>query len=728
VEIFLERAGDAWRAVRLQEAAAPKRINVVGKVQSGPGALRRPLESGYRGAAYDFITALMVPADDATPCIAYTIDSKRARTEVRARHAQGSLLRELVAKASNDAGTDPRIGRTLFNLLVPVELEPFLGGSQEMVIELEQATAVIPWELLDSNPDGYSVDRRPWAVRSKLVRKLRTTEFRSNVLDASVEDSVLVIGEPLCSDDYPPLEGARQEAIAVAAQLNAAGTGLTAERVHALVDHNDAQTIINTLFERHYRVVHIAGHGMPGANGGVVLSGTNTFLGANEVQSMRSVPELVFLNCCHLAGRDAASTLKAYDRPEFAANIAEALISVGVRCVIAAGWAVEDDAAAMFATRFYAELLGGARFIEAVGSAREATWSLNRRGNTWAAYQCYGDPEWTWRRSGADPQRPPVPPGDELAGVASPVALVIVLETLATRSQYGGAQPVQQLDRLRYLESEFAPLWGHMGAVAEGFGKAYASIAQVDKAIEWYRKALAAEDSGTSFAAAEQLGNLLVRRAEKMDDAADARAEINAGIAQLERLLAVQPTVERESLLGAAYKRLTMVEWHAGQKRAAQAALNAAIQHYGAAEAMALKLGDEKLHYPAKNAISAELRSAFIRKRMPDLGEERIARLREMLAQAAAAHPDFWSVVGETELLLLAALAKGELARAEPGASASLRNLKERVPAPWMWDSVYNEARFTLEPYLEMPKPAEQRAARKLLALLKQMATPDRES
>ncbi len=63
---------------------------------------------------------------------------------------------------------------------------------------------------------------------------------------------------------------------------------------------------------------------------------------------------------------------KPYDRAAFAANIAEALIKVGVRCVIAAGWAVDDEAAATFATTFYARLLENARFIEAVGAAREA--------------------------------------------------------------------------------------------------------------------------------------------------------------------------------------------------------------------------------------------------------------------------------------------------------------------------------------------------------------------
>jgi uncharacterized protein YaaQ len=726
VELYLDRAGDAWRALQQQEIAAPNRLKLVGKVQSGPGALLRSLDSGYRGAAFDFISALTVAGGDpANPCIAYTLDTKRARTEVRAQHAQGTLLRELVATASNDANTDPRIGRTLFNLLVPVEMEPFLGGTSEMVIELERATAVIPWELLDTNPDAPAVDQRPWAIRCKLLRKLRTDKFRDQVLDASPDDSVLVIGEPKCdSTIYPRLDGARNEAIAVAARLKAPGSGIAADKVCSLVDQNDAQTIINALFERRYRVVHVAGHGAPGAKGGVVLSGNETYLGANEVEAMRTVPELVFLNCCHLAGFDAATTLKrTYNRAEFAANIAEELIRMGVRCVIAAGWAVEDEPAEKFATAFYTALLGGARFIEAVGAARTAAWNANRQGNTWAAYQCYGDPEWTWRREGADAQRPARPMGDEFAGVASPVSLAVALNTLAIVSEFGGAKPEEQLDKLRYLESEFAPLWGRMGVVAEAFGVAYVSLKAIDKAIDWYRTALDAQDGSATFRAAEQLGDLLVRRAEELADPAAARAGIEAGIAQLERLVAVQPTIERENLLGSAYKRLTMVEWLARRKAAARGALDAMVKHYGAAETMARKAGSANLYYPAKNGISAELRAAFLKKRLPKLDDDRMKAVSDSLHKAATANPDFWSVVGQTELLILAALAKGQLASAEPGVTASLRDLKARVPAAWMWDSVYNEAQFTLEPYMAMASVAERRAAQKLVDALKAMAT-----
>ena len=174
-------------------------------MRSGAGALRRPLDASYRGADYDFITAVSQAGMHDDAMIAYALDTKRARTEVRAQKAQGTLLRELVRSASNDQNSDRRIGRTLFQLLVPVEMEPFLGGTTDMVIELDSGTAGIPWELLDTDT-GAGGDRRPWAIRAKLLRKLRTTEFRHQVVDADTDASVLIVGEPACdSQKYPRL-------------------------------------------------------------------------------------------------------------------------------------------------------------------------------------------------------------------------------------------------------------------------------------------------------------------------------------------------------------------------------------------------------------------------------------------------------------------------------------------------------------------------------------------
>ena len=747
VELYLDRASDAWRALQVQATATPYQLKVVGPVQSGAGALRRSLDSSYRGAAYDFITVITSQRSDGEPTITYNLDTRRARTEVRAQQTQGTLVRELVAKASNEANRDPQIGRTLFDLLVPVEMEPFLGGTSEMVIELDAGTAAIPWELLDTpGSQASGGDPRPWAIRSKLLRKLRTNEFRSQVSDASADGSVLVIGEPLVDETiYPPLPGALAEAIAVAARLTGGPSGLDAANVRALTSGaDDAHNIINALFERPYRVIHVAGHGAPGPKGGVVLSG-NTFLGAAEVQAMRTVPELVFLNCCHLAARDAQTTLAPYDRADFAANIAEALIEIGVRCVVAAGWAVEDGPAEIFATTFYDVLLGGSRFIDAVAAARGAAWRASSDGNTWAAYQCYGDPGWTWERDGDNLQRVAASPAEEFAAVSSAPALALALETISIQLRFEGddAQKGSSLqaqhDKIRYLESTLAPLWGGMGAVAEAFGLAFADARDLDKAIEWYRVAVSAADGSASFRAAEQLGNQLARRGEASADLAPGQRDVEEAIDQLQRLVGLQPTAEREALLGSAYKRLVMIEARAAAHapartrsrrrsvpRAAPAeslgALRAMALHYSNAERLARAGDADNLFYAAKNGISAELRLAFLERRPAELVVDRIDAVRESLARAATERPDFWSVVGQIELRVLTALAAQQLAGATPALIDAFKNLKARVPAPGMWDSVYSEARFTLEPYLGIASAAEKKAATALLDALQTMA------
>src|SRR5262249_24311588 len=55
-ELYLDRATEAWRSLRLQEAATPGRYKVADALKIGDGALQRPLEFCYRGVDYDLIT------------------------------------------------------------------------------------------------------------------------------------------------------------------------------------------------------------------------------------------------------------------------------------------------------------------------------------------------------------------------------------------------------------------------------------------------------------------------------------------------------------------------------------------------------------------------------------------------------------------------------------------------------------------------------------------------
>ena len=167
------------------------------------------------------------------------------------------------------------------------------------------------------------------------------------------------------------------------------------------------------------------------------------------------------------------------------------MIDVGVRCVIAAGWAVDDAPAKIFAVRFYEALANGARFIDAAAVAREAA-AREPDSNTWGAYQCYGDPDWTLRRGEetASPSRV----RDEFEAVASERGLELALETIVTRIKYQNRNPKTEGASIRRLQDRFEHRWGDQGRVAEGFGDAWAEAGERTEALRWYRRALQAND------------------------------------------------------------------------------------------------------------------------------------------------------------------------------------------------------------------------------------------
>jgi hypothetical protein len=778
VELYLDRATEAWRALNLQATTAPDRYKIIDEVKTGTGPLPRPPDSGYRGADYDFISAELVTGRKGQTSIHYTLDTKRARSEVRAQKTQGKLLRDLVATASGAQNTDRQIGRTLFKLLVPLEMEAFLVGSAEMQLELDPEIAGIPWELLDTDHNEGDPDREPWAIRAKLLRKLRTDTFRERVIDTDADASVLVIGEPQCPEKYPRLLGAREEAAAVRQCLTIPGA-LDPTRVRGLFSDDpahvgpDARAVINALLERQWRIVHIAGHGeLPtkdGIPGGVVLS-NGSFLGATEIETMRAVPELVFVNCCHLAARSEGQLLggdspQAYNRALFASGVAEQLIKIGVRCVIAAGWAVDDMAARNFATRFYGALLRGNRFIDAVAEAREAIYSTE--DNTWAAYQCYGDPDWVFRTEGGESDAPAATSVDEFGGVASPTGLILALETIAVQTTFQGAAPKSQLEKVRALEKRFAPKWGGKGSVAEHFGRAYAAARDAESAIRWYEQAVAASDGTASMRATEQLANVRARAAwetvakaqKHRDDMAarlkaatsgraakktraeakrslataeralqasmkTARQSVKDALTLLDKLVAIQSTIERESICGSTWKRLALIEAAAGRTQEEEKAIKGMKLHYQRAAEIGRQSQSPDIFYPALNYLSAELSLNAGRRGWKGLDPSVVESTRASLDAKNLAVPDFWSVIGQTELQLYMAMAAGKLASARESLARGYQDLYRRVSAPWMWSSAYDTAQFVLRNYSGRTSQKERKAAEDVLGSLFTFAQP----
>ena len=313
-------------------------------------------------------------------------------------------------------------GATLFQLLVPLDFKAAARQAGNLLLMVDETTANLPWEMLE-------VDGSPMVLQTRVVRQFITTRFRRQV--ARTDNlSACVISEPSTEgfhaqfggadwkpriggdgkpepDCLPPLPGAVAEGMTVSRVLSDAGYQVTEAPPDSL-----AADIFTRLFARPYRLLMISAHGIharQAADGshrsGVVLS-NGLLLTAAEIGQMESVPDLVFLNCCELGKIGTGGG-------RLAASLARELIDIGVRCVVAAGWEVNDAAARTFIETFFEQMAEqGASFGEAISTARAVCFEAHPGHNTWGAYQAYGDPQFCLvsggrGKSGDEPMRAP---------------------------------------------------------------------------------------------------------------------------------------------------------------------------------------------------------------------------------------------------------------------------------------------------------------------------------
>jgi CHAT domain-containing protein/pimeloyl-ACP methyl ester carboxylesterase len=379
--------------------------------------------------------------------------TNRARAEVSLQPTQRALVDQFITRAITDPSNDQHTARTLFELLIPNPLKEQTPDRQDLVLVVNDDAARYPWELMQDRRDSEGL---PLAVRVGLIRQLETAEFRATPLGVT-QLKALVVGDPV--SQFVELTGAQEEAEQVASVLERQGFTVTKKiRTHS-------QEIVEALFDDDYRILHLAGHGVyqyplvasvPSSQtvSGMVI-GTNVFLTPTEVEQMRQVPELVFINCCHLGKIEGGNDTNRKDRHLLAANLAAQFIRMGVRAVIAAGWAVDDTAAQTFACELYAGLLAGAPFGDAVLRARKTTYDSHGTVNTWGAYQCYGDPDWRLRAE----QGESIGQQEEPRFVAS-VEVALALDNLTDEAKTASPENREMLRaKVAKLESALSPDW-----------------------------------------------------------------------------------------------------------------------------------------------------------------------------------------------------------------------------------------------------------------------------
>jgi tetratricopeptide (TPR) repeat protein len=581
-----------------QEDGTTTRIRYMPSPEVGEGAstANPPLDPGADVWRRLGISALGQPSTpegsgSGTLQLEFTSMGRLARAERLVSDIEPSVVDPILDRAIS-RHSDPSVSATLYELLVPHLLKGELNDGENLHILVDRTTAVYPWELLtgraeDSNPE------LPLALRVGMLRQFRDAQDPRNDIRRAAADTVLVVGNPPPGPGFAPLPGAAAEAQAVDQLFRDRGwaSGLETlvwdehgERIAGptpTVDQAPGEEVLNRFLNGDWRIVHMAAHGemtTDEATTGLVIGG-QFHLTAKVFASLSVVPDLVFLNACHIGeipNRDLTGLNKV------AASVAESLLRIGVRVVIAAGWAVNDQAAKAFATTLYSELLDGRHLGEAAFAARRAAKDTAKSSLTWGAYQCYGDPGFRLvARHIASRRRLPQTAGElrrriqRLGAAASDQG-----RTPDPNPAAAAANVSAQLRTYRCLAIRMRSV----GALAD-LGEVHAELGQYDRAALLHRRALRRGGREVPLRAMEQTGNMLIRwahgRVRRGRNTFDqVRPRVEEAERWLRQALAVGPTDERWSLLGGFHKRYaTMAR---GEERIDR--LRLAIESYAKAE------------------------------------------------------------------------------------------------------------------------------------------------
>lgn len=642
--------------------------------------------------------------------------TRRARGEVRLLATQRELVDSFIEQSIRTTRDNRTAARTMFELLLPNEIKDQAPDQDNLVLVVDEEAAWYPWELME---DPSSNSGEPFVIEHGMLRQLESAEFRESVRDV-IDKTALVIGDPVSK--YVELKGAQAEAQAVW-QLLQRSDFIAEQRIRPL-----AEQVMNALFARPYRVLHLAGHGVydylpddqlncagcqqplpPDLASGRrkerrpvtgMIIGDKAVLSPHEVHQMRHVPELVFINCCHLGriedthGRpDLLNERRDYNR--IAANVATEFIRMGVRAVVAAGWAVDDGAATVFSTTFYEAMLGGMRFGEAVKRARGAAYRQHPEINTWGAYQCYGDPDYRLVRedggSTGDDGKP--------AYISSVQALTDIDNVAAELSSAADGDIDAQLKRLdRIAEVLAEKKWLEEKGIHAALGRAYGKAGKFDKAIEYYRHALCAENGAMTLKDVEQLANLEVRRAVQWwKDGRKSPEEIIETIDDVIRRLNIMgPTAERHSLRGSAFKRRALVD-PKGRSESLQQMRDAYREAYRLAE----NTGRFD-PYPLLNWLTGVLTVDWQPEKKTSSGTETeeisavLEKARPKVRELSAVKKDFWHAVYPVDLDLFDALREGDLSDSRMEALAERYREVQKLASPKDFASIIDQLDFLL--------------------------------
>jgi CHAT domain-containing protein len=526
----------------------------------------------------------------------YVVLSPRARAEAVVQQRQPGLIETIIRDQRRNPAYDPRLGQILFQLMVPLDYKAVAREQARLLLVLDAYTANLPWELLQSEGE-------PLVLRMPMVRQLATPHFRPTVRTANVNTACIIVAPSTFGFDkrfggndrqLADLPAAVREGQAISDSLRRAGWN--EGNIVVSPTDKEALDVFATLYDRPYRLLMIGAHGIFEAKGldgrsytGVVLS-DGLLLTAVEIDLMEVVPEVVFLSCCHLG-----SVNNPHNQPnKLAYSLSRKLIEMGVRCVVAAGWAVNDEAACTFASTFFDQLTRGETFGDAIFKARKATFAQHPGSNTWGAYQAYGDPGYRLQtNSGFDADQKPRPfvALDELLAAIQGERM----KNQRRRSDAKRPSFAQQRQWVQRQLGKCPPEWAECPEVLQAIAELYADcgVDGFDAARQSYQRAVQLEDTSGRVAvrAIERLADIEARHGTVLADQDQFDKAVPLIDSAIRRLNALADSVrseeapagnaERAGMLGSALKLKASTLLKMGKKwEAVSPCLQKAAQAY----------------------------------------------------------------------------------------------------------------------------------------------------
>lgn len=416
-----------------------------------------------------------------------------AREEKQQVHLNLELFRGILGNIGKDRNWNDGDAELIYEMLIPNAFKENINNRSNLLFILDENSAALPWELLQSG----SGKNKPLCVNGGFIRQLSMEHYNSMPL-VSKSNSALVIGDPKLENAgfASQLPSAKREAETIKEKLES-----KVPEVTGLIGA-DQQKIVRELIGSRCKILHIAAHGVFNPDdvteSGIII-GKHTFNGEEKptiinedfIEQLSNIPELVFINTCYSGALEMPGNPSSQERVRLAANIGIKWIAKGAKAVVITGWEVDDLSALQFANVFYDCMIEGTDFATAIKNARNKVYSDSPHGNTWGAYQCYGDPFYKLNfYGGSKPQN--------LTAFALKEEALNALDNLNSKIEIDFYSKTDLLDELKNIQhrldsSNIERKDRFQSGINERLGVIYANLNQDEKALKLFEELFSSE-------------------------------------------------------------------------------------------------------------------------------------------------------------------------------------------------------------------------------------------